>query len=316
MLKLHDPETGFKGFRNDLIASGLAKDSDEYNTAVQAKMDEMAKRYKVAKDAPDHVKYFNFTGAEIVTNRFFMSCGNAAKAFCYLNSQLPPEKRLDIQILISTDPEHLLTGMSGHTLPCVFFGGRYHAIDPQMLPTEKYILDDEIKVGNDINHILPAIAKKKRPYKILHLMTPEFYEKNLSDFNVALQYFIDCPEDAKFLLGQIRTIYKKIPNRDSKSNTRLIYDFCRNIPSVKMPVDVIRVRDDDNIERFCLRVRVPGMSPYVVHLNTGTSDIVIEAEESFISKGTARRIIEEMKPSYYTTWYEAQIIQSQSRGRK
>ena len=181
---LHDPKTGFNGFRRDL--SELKLEKNEYEAQIDAKLDEIAKKHGM-KTTAKNIKKFIISGKDVMENRFYTSCGHAAKAFCYVNSQLSKEEQLDLMVLLSTDPEHLVDGMAGHTLPCVQLSdGKWHAIEPQIKPGKKYpgfdFVCDNVVPGADIWHILDGIKEKGRPYKIIKMVTPEYQANELSDF--------------------------------------------------------------------------------------------------------------------------------------
>lgn len=130
LTRLHDPKTGFNGYRHELRAQKLT--DNEFMAASRNKISEMAAKHGMAERSADEQR-FCLTGRDIIENRHYRSCGHAAKAFCYLNSQLPTDRRLDIKILLSTNIDNLMDGMRGHTVPCIQMqDGKYHAFDPQI----------------------------------------------------------------------------------------------------------------------------------------------------------------------------------------
>ena len=151
---LHDPDTGFNAFRKELREQHLKK--EEYEQRIVDKEYELAEKYGLTKaNNRDEVK-FKLTGKDIMDSRLYVSCGQAAKAFCYVNSQLPKDEQLDLKVLFSTDIEHLVDAKEGHTLPCVKLSdGKWHAIEPQIQPEKdkqpgfQFVCDD-VKVGGEI----------------------------------------------------------------------------------------------------------------------------------------------------------------------
>lgn len=258
MDKLHDPKTGFNGFRNDLKAKKLKK--EEYYAALYAKGAEMTAKYGLENASPD-VQKFRVTGKDIVENRFYASCGNAAKAFCYHNSQLPPEKRLDVQILLSTDPEHLIDGMAGHTLPVVKFpDGTLRVIEPQINPEKgEYIINDDIKVGGTINHILPKIAEQGRPYQITHIVSPEYLENELSDFSVFLEHSVVRKGKTAMIAGKLKLMVQQLNLPQYDRTLRRIYEFCNNLRDSAIPIAVFNYRENGkSMDYLYLMVRLEG----------------------------------------------------------
>ena len=136
---LHDPKTGFKAFFNELEAQGLKRKDVEYQQRVTDKQYELAAKYGLTKDNDSSEVKFRLSGEDVMNCHACVSCGQAAKAFCYVNSQLPKTEQLDLKVLFSTDIEHLIDAKEGHTLPCVKLSdGKWHAIEPQICPRAEY----------------------------------------------------------------------------------------------------------------------------------------------------------------------------------
>ena len=63
-------------------------------------------------------RFFAISGKDTYESGHQWSCGTEAKTFCYLNSILPKDEQLEVKIMISTHPNHLIDSMANHTLPC------------------------------------------------------------------------------------------------------------------------------------------------------------------------------------------------------
>ncbi len=92
---LHDPKTGFDALRPKLRESTK---NDILN--------QIAAKHGATPDTPYDEKVFMLTGADIMENHIYFSCGNAAKAFCYVNSTLPQDERLDVEIMITINEDN------------------------------------------------------------------------------------------------------------------------------------------------------------------------------------------------------------------
>ena len=200
----------------------------------------------------EHERFFMISGKDIVKHGHGVqwSCGTLAKAFCYLNSQLPESERLTVKILISTHPDHLIDSDGNHTLPCVKMGnGKYYAIEPggklvsnrprhPQFPDIPFILSD-IAVGKNIYHI------KQRmwgiPYKITAIMSWSDYEKNMSDFGKFLRTASVRDKKTKEIIATIETILKQINRGDSVGN---IYKFCNTCNSTNLPIKIMSVQQE------------------------------------------------------------------------
>ncbi len=302
MQKLHDPKMGIKGYQNDLIAQNLSR--DEYISALYAKGAEMVKKYGLEHASPDEQK-FRVTGKDIIENRFYASCGNAAKAFAYWAKK----EGLGVLFLISTDTEHLIDGMEGHTLPMVKFSDGWHAIEPQLPPTEEYILKDEIKIGGMINHILPGIQGKGRPYKILHVMTPDFYEEHLSSHKVAMEYFVERDEHTQSIIDKMQSGLNQMTGVRKKSPAQLIYEFSQVVPDKKLPIDVVEV-GGGNTQYIFIRVRLKGQD-YAAHLDR--EDLRVSRLDRIL-KNDNMVITKEMSLSDFQTDYQLTMLEKTKSG--
>ena len=108
---LHNPKTGFDSLRTELGQE--AQNQEQYDAAKEKVLNKMAARHSISMDASYEEKIFVLTGQDIVDNRICFSCGNAAKAFCYINSKLHEldseyEPLPDVKIMTSIDINHLI----------------------------------------------------------------------------------------------------------------------------------------------------------------------------------------------------------------
>lgn len=100
---LHAPKTGFRGAYNDAVAE-LKKQNlpkEEFNKkGVELKREyeeQMCSKY--ADQTPNHMQQqFMITGKDVMDNRHYMGCGHAVKAFCYVNSTLPPAEDIHCRV--------------------------------------------------------------------------------------------------------------------------------------------------------------------------------------------------------------------------
>lgn len=200
LAQLHDPVCGIRGFANDLHARQLKR--EEYEAARMAKLDQIVKRYGLGPQANRSRKIFRMTGEDVVKNRFEWSCGHWAKAVCYLNNQLPADKRLELCVMMSTEINHLSDGMECHTLPCVRLSdGKWHAFEPRNKPDNAgqiEFLSGEIALGKTVEHLLEPI--RGHQYKIVAIVSPEEYETKMGDFSYALEVF-----KGKLLVEKMKT---------------------------------------------------------------------------------------------------------------
>lgn len=235
---LHDSEKGFNAFRKELRSQGL-KTNDEQKQPIIDKELELATKYGMTKENDaDEIK-FRLSGKDVMDSHLYVSCGQAAKAFCYVNSQLPKEKQLDLKVLFSTDIEHLVDAKEGHTLPCVQLSdGKWHAIEPQIQPKKneqpgfEFVCDD-VKVGGEIWHTLPDIKKKGRPYQITKIVTPEEQATTYSDFGKFLEASMVHKGDLAFLCPAIKLVLQNNNFGQYKDSNKQIYEFCKALSNKK-----------------------------------------------------------------------------------
>lgn len=153
---------------------------------------------------------FHFSGKNVMKYHISTSCGNAAKAFTYLNSVIPAYNEkllkeghssdellepLDLKIIHTTDPEHIIDGQVGHTVPCVKMSdGKYRALDPQLAlwhldvkdeknwgPEHKFgfhFLDGNIIDGGSVRHLINSFHNKEFP--IVRILTVAEHDKCVS----------------------------------------------------------------------------------------------------------------------------------------
>jgi len=236
--ELHDPNTGFNAFRKGLREQGI-KEKEEQMPYIIAKELELAAKYGLTKEnSADEIK-FRLSGKDVMDSHLYVSCGQAAKAFCYVNSTLPKEDQLDLKILFSTDIEHLIDGKEGHTLPCVKLSdGKWHAIEPQIQPEEdkqpgfEFVCDNVVE-GGEIWHQLKSIKEKGRPYQITKIVTPEEHATTYSDFGKFLEASTVHKGIFSFLCPTIKIILQNNNLGQYRDQNRQLYDFCKSLGDKK-----------------------------------------------------------------------------------
>ena len=244
--ELHNPDTGFNAFRKELREQHLKK--EECEQRIIDKEYELAKKYGLTKaNNRDEVK-FKLTGEDVMNSRLYVSCGQAAKAFCYVHDKLVKEGKikqpLDLKVLFSTDIEHLIDAKEGHTLPCVELSdGKYHAIEPQIQPEKdkqpgfQFVCDD-VKVGAEIWHQLESIKEKGRPYKITKIVTPEEHKTIYSDFGKFLKACRVLDHKIAFVCGTLEEILQNQNPGQYKNGKRQLYEICKALNGKNTPVKV------------------------------------------------------------------------------
>ena len=262
-------------------------------------------------------------------NRLYVSCGNAAKAFCYVDQHLsdyiPGAQNglLDTQIMFSTDPEHLIDGMSGHTLPCVKMSdGKYHALDPQIPVNKKNselpFIQDEIIVGGNINHILPSIAENGRPYKIMKIVTPKELETTYLDFGKFLEATTNRKGKTGVICKSLSTTLKKLNLKQYRKlgAAKLVYEFSKEYQDLPSDLDVLVYSDKENNIVPFFRAQLNGQWYNVRmdadYLSLNRHDPVQELDYG----GRKLHLIKQLSPSEYIKEYDnymqQQIMVAQS----
>lgn len=292
---LHDPKIGFKGLFNDVIEEHLAElrkkiDRNKEPERYVAERDKLIaelrtawepeKNKKVAEmaialnpamaDATYTEQKFALTGESIMKNRLYVSCGNAAKAFCYVDQHLsdyiPGAQNglLDTQIMFSTDPERLIDGMQGHTLPLVKFpNGQYYAIEPQIKPSKNRptfaLIPYPIQQGIQVEHVLNGIARYERKHKVMKIVSPEYLETDLLKFENFLRITVERSPETTKICNKIESILKQLKLKQYKKDgsDRMTYEFLKNCPDATLPLDVLEYRGDKGTTAY-LRVMLDG----------------------------------------------------------
>ena len=344
---LHDPKIGFNGLFNDVKEEYLAElrkkiDRNKEPERYVAERDKLfaelrpalepGKRKKVKEmaialnpamaDATYDEQKFALTGESIMKNRLYVSCGNAAKAFCYVDQHLsdyiPGSQNglLDTQIMFSTDPERLIDGMSGHTLPCVKMSdGKYHALDPQ-IPVDKEnpqlpFIQDEIVVGGNINHILPSIAKNGRPYKIMKIVTPKELETTYLDFGKFLEATTSRTGKTGVICKSLSATLKKLNLKQYRKMgaAKLVYEFSKAYQDLPDDLDVLVYSDKENNIVPFFRAQLNGQWYNVRmdadYLSLNRHDTVQELDYD----GRKLHLIKQLSPSEYIKEYDNYIQQ-------
>ncbi|MBR1954094.1 MAG: hypothetical protein IKA25_03415 [Alphaproteobacteria bacterium] len=202
----------------------------------------------ITETSTEYERFFAISGQDVYDSGYQWSCGTVAKTFCYLNSILPENEQLDLKIMISTHPDHLIDSMVNHTLPCVKMGdGKWYAIEPQRdiidnrprhpnYPDVPFIMD-EIKVGNKVHHILENLIDT--PYEIMAVMSWPEYTNKCSDFGTFLKYGARHDKKTKMLVATIEKVLEQI---NTNGQTGGVYTFCKLMHTSKLPIKVIKPR--------------------------------------------------------------------------
>lgn len=317
--KMNDPKTGCRSFGNKLRDSGVS--GKQYDQAIRNKISEMADKYGM-KDALFDEQIFRLTGKDIVENGLSRSCGHAAKAFCYINSQLPKDERLDVAIMISVRSDHLIDAMEGHTLPCVKMSdGKYHALDPQVKITKANpnvpFIQGEIREGNIIHHILPAIIEEGNyPYKITKLLSWEEYETKLSDFSKFLDVASERKGKVELVCGAIKTVL--LQNKFSKYENDFLqmYEFCNEIKNRKLPIKIFVykcAKDNLNKRIVFANVELDGKW-YKIGLNRNYLFLHLQEDINNFESGPRKFVLEQqLSPSEYMKEYEEYMMKAKNK---
>ncbi len=190
-------------------------------------------------------KLFAITGKEIHDAQHAFSCGHWAKVFVYENSLLPRNDQLDIKIMVSTHPDHLIDSYATHTLPCVKMAdGNYYAIDPQFRRPKIPMIDTPIVVDSKIKHILPGMDGYPE-YKIMALV--DWKDERLYDFNKFTKMASERSKKTQNIISEIDKMLKF-----TVRSKRQFYIFCDEMIKQKpeiakqMRVAVIEQKDNEN----------------------------------------------------------------------
>jgi len=286
------------------VPAGLSK--EEYEKYKRDVLFNITDKYPgINENSNEHERFFAITGKDIVESGFQWSCGTLAKAFCYLNSQLPKSERLDVKIMISTHHDHFIDSMANHTLPCVKMGdGKYYAIEPggklienrprhPKFPDIPFILSD-IAVGKTIYHIKERTAGI--PYKIAAVMSYHDYEKNMSDFGNFLRTASIRDKRTKTIVAAIETILKQINHGNSVGNP---YAFCKALGYTRLPIKVMFVKDKSGNQTAKITIKIKndlyffGLHNKYCFLHKITPD-----EYTIISEQTPAQYVKQTESNY------------------
>ena len=215
---------------------------------------------------------------------------------------MPQDEQLEVKIMISTHPDHLIDSMANHTLPCVKMGdGKWYALEPTkvadntphhpMYPDIPIIMD-ELKIGNKIQHIKRGMVERKAPpYIITAIMSWPEYEEKCSDFGTFLKYGSRRDKKTKMIVAAIEKTLQQINSNGQIGNT---YDFCKLMQKTKLPIKVIKPMGCDFTE---LMLDING-DPY----KFGTK------HKYAMIKKLPYRIEKEWTISDYVKWFEENLI--------
>ena len=259
--KLHEYKTGFWGLVDDYLdekypeykkaeksekiklRSKLLKQDKEILILRDKKLAEIAAKYGLENTNTNEQK-FRLQGKDLIDNRVYFSCGNAAKAFCEINRRLG--NPLDIKIMLSTRKDHLIDGMIGHTLPCIKMNdGKYHAVDPQIAPgsreNNKYgfeFIKEDIVKGGIVHHLLKSTNLIGYDFIITDIVSVEEHEdpKKLSNFHNFIKRSTIIDKKTQFILSSLSMV--KIDYSDSNKYQESLYNVCKTAFNNKLPVKI------------------------------------------------------------------------------
>lgn len=314
---LHDPDVGFNAFRKELRKQNLTK--DEYEQCIVDKEYELAAKYGITKQASrDEVK-FRITGQDVMESHLYVSCGQAAKAFCYVHDKLVKNGEikhpLNLRVLLSTDVEHLIDGMAGHTLPCVKMSdGKWHAIEPQIQPKKgeypgfQFVCDD-VKVGGDIWHLLESIKKQNRPYRIMKIVTWKYQETQLCDFARFLKESTIRKGKIGWICARMNLVLKMSNQKQYEHTSTQIYELCKKLDK-NMPAHIFDFQKD-GIHSYGIGFNFDGVwyevDPYRNYL------FMFKRPDLRVFDDKGYKLVKTMSPAEYITTYESIINQSKGR---
>ena len=313
---LHDPNNGFNAFRNELRKQQLTK--QEYEQRIVDKEYEIAAKYGMTKqNGRDEIK-FRLSGQDVMDNHLYVSCGQAAKAFCYVNSQLPKDEQLNLKVLFSTDIEHLIDAKEGHTLPCVKLSdGKWHAIEPQIKPNKEYpgfnFVCDDVKAGGEIWHLLESIKKKGRPYLITKIVTPQEQLDTYSDFGKFLQASMVHKGKMALICSALKVILRNIkPEQYKNDGAQLIYKICKALKEKELPIKVLSFINNGKFS-YIIAIEADNayydINPTVQYLSL----IKCKTPDNFKFNEPGYKLQKIMSPKDYITEYESYIMKRESK---
>ncbi len=317
---LHDPDTGFNAFRKELRNKKLSE--TEYKQAITDKQYEIASKYGLTRENNESEVKFSLSGKDVMDNHLYVSCGQAAKAFCYVNSQLPKEEQLDLKVLFSTDIEHLIDAMEGHTLPCVKLSdGKLHAIEPQIQPDKnkhpgfEFVCDD-VKVGGEIWHQLSSIKEKGRPYQITKIVTPEEHLAVYSDFSKFLEASMVHKDKIAFVCSSLRMILHNLNSEQNKNKgIRQIYEICKALNGKQTSIKVLHfINGEKQSDRIAIEYdgAYYDINPNVQYLTLKK----YKTPEDFKFNIEGYKLQKIMSPAEFIKAFEAHEQMKQTQGRE
>lgn len=309
---LHDKETGYDAFREQHKNKRRA----EYESILKEYLyDIVSKEYGAKREetTPTEAK-FMLSGKNVMDYKFQDTCGNKAKAFCYVNyNLLPPEERLDLQIMTSVDVDHLVDGMCGHTLPCIKMAdGKYYTIDPAIKLTPEQpdvqFIKGNIEVGKEIIHVLPAISDK--PYKVMAMMPWPKYEKKTFKFEDFLKMVVERDKRTKMIAGRINTVLKNMNFSDHLLQN--LYNFSCAMKNTKLPIYIARYHEEGRDDRHNFSVIIEldnglySFSPNREYLFLNRLQNLGENKFEIMDARDKKTFVQENKLSFndYIKWYE------------
>ncbi len=322
LLKLQDPKTGWNSRREELRRKYKG---NEYARAKQELLFKVAKERAETRgvsfdDMDDNDITFSLTGEDVVEKYFINSCNQVAKGFCYMHDKMVKAgeiKPLDLQIMMSTDMDYLVSAQFGHALPCVKMSdGKYHAFDPQIQLSKGHpdvqFINSEIKVGNTIYHLLEQI--KGKPYKIMAIMSWKEYENNISNFANFLKVATEKDKKTSMNISSIQNVLKGLNLQNGiRAN---IYNFCHEMQNTKSRIRIVMAdKKGSKNPFFTITIRINGDLYYFMpnsHNYVFLHKLKDLGNNKFLDIGSEHQdeytLAQEFTPKEYIKWFESNVM--------
>lgn len=320
--KLQDPKTGWNSRREELRRKYRG---NEYTRAKQELLFKVAKERAEIRgvsfdDMDDNDIIFSLTGEDVVEKYFINSCNQTAKGFCYMHDKMVKAgeiKPLDLKIMMSTDMDYLVSGQSGHALPCVKMSdGKYHAFDPQIQLEKEHpdvqFINSEIKVGNTIYHLLEQI--KDKPYKIMAIMPWKEYENNIYNFANFLKVATERDKKTSMNISSIQNVLKGLKLQNGTREN--IYNFCREMQNTKSQIRIVMAdKKGGKKPFFTITIRINGGVYYFMpnrHKYVFLHKLKDLGNNKFLDIGSEHQdeytLKQEFTPKEYIKWFESNVM--------
>ena len=200
--------------------------------------------------------------------------------------------------------------------------GKYQAIDPQVTMTKSNpsvpFISGEIKEGNIIHHILPAIIEEgNQPYKITKILSWEEYETKLSDFSKFLDVASERKGKTKLVCGTIKTVLLHKNFSKYENEFQQVYKFCNEIKNKKLPIKVFMykgIKGNSNKRIVFANVELEGKW-YKIGLNRNYFFLHLQDDiNNFESRSQKFVLEQQLSPSEYMKEYEEYMMKAKNSG--